>query len=92
MVMDENLASLGALRALHELGVRLALDDFGTGYSSLDYLKRLPLNLLKLDHRFIARLGNDTDNAIVRAVVALGQNSASRSSPRASRQRSKSRS
>ncbi|HYU60885.1 MAG TPA: EAL domain-containing protein [Solirubrobacterales bacterium] len=73
LVMDQHRASLGALRALHELGVRLALDDFGTGYSSLAYLKRLPLNLLKLDRRFISRLGTETDDAIVRAVVALGQ-------------------
>jgi EAL domain-containing protein (putative c-di-GMP-specific phosphodiesterase class I) len=74
LVMDQHRSSLGSLRTLHDLGVRLALDDFGTGYSSLAYLKRLPLNLLKLDRRFIARLGTETDDAIVRAVVALGQN------------------
>ena len=74
LVMDQNRASLGALQTLRELGVRLALDDFGTGYSSLAYLKRLPLDVIKLDRRFIARLGTDTDDAIVSAVVALGQN------------------
>jgi diguanylate cyclase (GGDEF)-like protein len=73
LVMDQNRSSLGALRALSELGVRLSLDDFGTGYSSLAYLQRLPLDVIKLDRRFIARIGTETDDAIVRAVVALGQ-------------------
>jgi diguanylate cyclase len=73
LVMDQHRASLGALRSLHELGVRLALDDFGTGYSSLAYLKRLPLNVIKLDRRFISRLGTEADDGIVRAVVAMGQ-------------------
>ena len=73
LVMDQNRSSLGALQALNELGVRLSLDDFGTGYSSLAYLQRLPLNLIKLDRRFIARVGTETDDAIVKAVVALGQ-------------------
>jgi diguanylate cyclase (GGDEF)-like protein len=73
LVMDQHRASLGALRSLHELGVRLALDDFGTGYSSLAYLKRLPLNVIKLDRRFISRLGTEADDGIVRAVVAMGE-------------------
>jgi EAL domain-containing protein (putative c-di-GMP-specific phosphodiesterase class I) len=73
LVMDQHRSSLGALQALNELGVQLSLDDFGTGYSSLAYLQRLPLNLIKLDRRFISRVGTETDDAIVRAVVALGQ-------------------
>jgi diguanylate cyclase (GGDEF)-like protein len=73
LVMDQNRSSIGALGALNELGVKLSLDDFGTGYSSLAYLQRLPLNVIKLDRRFIARVGTETDDAIVRAVVALGQ-------------------
>jgi diguanylate cyclase (GGDEF)-like protein len=73
LVMDQNRSSIGALQALNELGVQLSLDDFGTGYSSLGYLQRLPLNFIKLDRRFIARVGTETDDAIVRAVVALGQ-------------------
>ena len=60
--------------ALHEMGVRLWLDDFGTGYSSLAYIKRFPMDALKLDRSFVAGLGEDrSDTEIVRAVLALGR-------------------
>lgn len=59
---------------LHEMGVRIWLDDFGTGYSSLAYLKRFPMDALKLDRSFVAGLGEDhSDTEIVRAVMALGR-------------------
>ncbi len=60
------------LEALRELGVRVAIDDFGTGYSSLTYLKRLPVDTVKIDREFIAGLGvAPYDTAIVAAIIDL---------------------
>jgi EAL domain-containing protein (putative c-di-GMP-specific phosphodiesterase class I) len=73
-LMSDADAAVPALKALKVLGVGLAVDDFGTGYSSLAYLKRFPVDTLKLDHSFIAGLGrNPEDAAIVRAVLSLAQ-------------------
>jgi diguanylate cyclase (GGDEF)-like protein/PAS domain S-box-containing protein len=67
----------GALSVLHELkalGIKLAIDDFGTGYSALSYLKRFPIDTLKLDRSFISGLGQSTeDTAIVRATLAFAK-------------------
>jgi diguanylate cyclase (GGDEF)-like protein len=64
--------SLPVLHKLKALGISIALDDFGTGYSSLAYLKRMPLDELKIDRSFVNGLPLDTENAaIVRAVVAM---------------------
>jgi EAL domain-containing protein (putative c-di-GMP-specific phosphodiesterase class I) len=71
-VMDDAEATLGVLTELKALGVRLAIDDFGTGYSSLVYLKRFPVDQLKVDRTFVRGLGEDVDDsAIVASVVGL---------------------
>ncbi|TVR27302.1 MAG: EAL domain-containing protein [Ilumatobacter sp.] len=63
-----------ALRRLRSLGLHLSVDDFGTGYSSLTYLRRFPVEAIKIDRGFVAGLGLETDDTtIVDAVIKLGQ-------------------
>ena len=67
-------AATVALRELRSLGLHLSVDDFGTGYSSLTYLKRFPVEAIKIDRSFVAGLGLESeDTTIVEAVVRLGQ-------------------
>jgi EAL domain-containing protein (putative c-di-GMP-specific phosphodiesterase class I) len=72
-VMADPERALPVLRGLHGLGVRIAVDDFGTGYSSLAYLRRLPVDEVKIDKGFVMGLSSDLgDLAVVRAIVELG--------------------
>jgi EAL domain-containing protein (putative c-di-GMP-specific phosphodiesterase class I) len=72
ILMDDTAATIAILQMLKGLGVRLDVDDFGTGFSSLAYLKRFPVDVLKIDHSFVHDLGTDPeDSAIVAAVVSL---------------------
>ncbi|RWC72340.1 MAG: EAL domain-containing protein [Mesorhizobium sp.] len=72
VLMDESKAVLKTLRQLRELGIRIALDDFGTGYSSLGYLRRFPVDKIKIDRSFIRDMGNRDTAAIVRSIIGLG--------------------
>ncbi len=71
-VMDDAEFSLGKLKKLKGLGVSFVIDDYGMGYSCLYYLKRMPVDSLKIDHAFIAGLGEDPgDKAIVSGTIGL---------------------
>ena len=70
--IQDSARALVVLRELKQLGLSLALDDFGTGYSSLGYLKRFPVDIVKLDQIFIADVDREpTSGSIVRALVGL---------------------
>jgi len=74
-VMSDPDRALPVLHRLHEMGVGLSVDDFGTGYSSLAYLRRLPVDEVKIDKSFVLNMGTDLgDLAIVRAIIDLGRN------------------
>jgi diguanylate cyclase (GGDEF)-like protein len=74
-IMDDPQRALATLNKLSGLGFRLSIDDFGTGYSSLAYLKRLPVDELKIDQSFVMNMVEDLDDAkIVRSTIDLAHN------------------
>lgn len=74
-MMQEIKKSATILEELRHLGLKIAVDDFGTGYSSLAYLKRLPINTIKIDRSFVRDVTIDADDAaITRTIIAMGHN------------------
>ena len=74
LLMEDSTRSQTTLASIKQMGIHISVDDFGTGYSSLAYLKRFPLDTLKIDRTFVKEVGIDPDDtAIVRAVIALAR-------------------
>ena len=74
-IMDDPARALDTVECIAKMGISLSIDDFGTGYSSLAYLKRLPVNELKIDKSFVMNLEHDLDDAtIVKSTIELGHN------------------
>jgi diguanylate cyclase (GGDEF)-like protein len=74
VIMDKPEQCAAVFAALRKIGVRVAMDDFGTGYSSLAYLRRLPIDVLKIDRSFVANADRDGgDGEIVRMIISLAQ-------------------
>jgi diguanylate cyclase (GGDEF)-like protein len=74
LLMADTETTLGTLKELRKLGVRIVMDDFGTGYSSLSYLRKFPFDKLKLDSSFVSDLGQNADaDAIARTIIDLAR-------------------
>jgi EAL domain-containing protein (putative c-di-GMP-specific phosphodiesterase class I) len=72
ILLEEASTASEALRIFRSAGIRIALDDFGTGYSSLNYLKRYPVDRIKIDRSFVSQLApGSVSRAIVQAMVTL---------------------
>lgn len=72
-IMQSGDGSISKLKQLKNLGFKLAIDDFGTGYSSLNYLRRFPIDTLKIDRTFVSDIGTESGNAIVNAIISMAQ-------------------
>jgi diguanylate cyclase (GGDEF)-like protein/PAS domain S-box-containing protein len=74
-VLDDSPATINIMQHLKKMGVSLSLDDFGTGWSSLSYLRRFPLDRLKIDRSFVRDIGNQRSaEAVVKSILNLGRN------------------
>jgi diguanylate cyclase (GGDEF)-like protein len=74
MIMQNVEQAIVVMKKLKSIGVKLSIDDFGTGYSSLNYLKRFPIDKLKIDQTFVRDIGvDDDDSAIVTAIIGLAK-------------------
>ncbi len=74
-IMDDPQKAIITLQEIRKLGINISIDDFGTGYSSLAYLKKLPINKLKIDRSFVMDTPEDKDDvAIVKAIISLATN------------------
>jgi EAL domain-containing protein (putative c-di-GMP-specific phosphodiesterase class I) len=69
---DSTSAAIGLMTQLRRRGVRLSIDDLGIGYSSLSYLKRLPVNEVKIDKSFLLEMTDDRDRAVIKSLVEVG--------------------
>jgi len=75
LIIENIQQAINTMNQLHAMDVTLSLDDFGTGYSSLNYLKRLPIDVLKIDQTFVRELTSGSDDAaIVKAIISLAHN------------------
>jgi EAL domain-containing protein (putative c-di-GMP-specific phosphodiesterase class I) len=74
MLLENIEDAITTMNALKGIGVQFSLDDFGTGYSSIQYLKRLPIDQIKIDRSFVRDLAVDSsDKAIVSTIIAMAQ-------------------
>jgi len=74
LVMSDPDGAIRCLDELHDMGVRLVIDDFGKGYSSLSYLRRLPVDEIKIDRSFIIGMADGEDDTLVRCMIDLAHN------------------